>query len=277
MDGQGEAMTHQTRLMVLVVCGLVAMVAWTLARWGSLGVGDTLVLPSEPCQRIPQFTLGYKRETNGIEPFSNGGWSFQGQSYMKTDVCSPGILKITADGEPALGIFPQLQVSLNSVPLKTVSVGKTQEFSIIIPQAGHVTVGYFNDYYRADVRIAFMRRISVSGCPTTPRVTLRGTSGGTVDSALGAATLYSTNIIHIEPCSTGTIALRLSGRAGGGVFPLVRLMQAGKEVARVHTGADEQKVVAPNSGPLDVELLNPYATAVDDRNVNVQMITFLPR
>lgn len=268
---------QQAPALTLVLFGAVAAAfAWGLARRGGLETGTTLPLPAATCQRVPRFSLGYQREPNGVEPYSTGGWSFQGQSYMQTDVCGPGTLKIMADGEPALGVLPELQINLNSVPLKVLKVGRSQEFSVIIPEAGHLTLGYFNDYFKADVRVVIIRRITALGCFTPPQLKLLGTSGGTVDTALSLATLYSTKIIRIEACPTGKVELRLNGRPGGGAFPLVRFKNGGKSVLQIQTKDMEQRVVSPVQGSLDMELLNPYAKLVGDRNLNIRRIGFSP-
>jgi hypothetical protein len=261
-------------LALILFCGIAAGLAWGLARRGGIEAGTTLSLPAATCQRAPKFGLGYQREPNGVEPFSTGGWSFQGQAYMQTDVCGPGTLKITADGEAALGVLPELQISLNSVPLKTIKVGRSQEFSVVIPEAGHLTLGYFNDYFKADVRVAIIRRVTATGCATPPRLELLGTSGGTVDTALSLATLYSTRIIRINSCPTGRVGLRLEGRAGGGAFPVVRFKSGGKNVLQVQTADSEQKVTSPVTGSLDMELLNPYAKLIGDRNLNIRRVGF---
>ena len=221
--------------------------------------------------------MGYMREPNGVESFSDGGWSFQGQAYMQTDVCGPGLLKILADGESALNVFPELQIDLDSVPLATIKVGRTKQYTVTIPRAGHLTLGYFNDYYKADVRVAIIRRVTVSNCSVPPKLVLLGTSGGTVDTTMSLATLYSSNRIRIIPCASGNIELRLSGRSGGAAFPIIRFLSTNKEVARFQTTELEQKITLAAIGPLDVELLNPYAKLVGDRNLNLRKINFVSR
>lgn len=262
-------------LVLVVTSSVAAALAWQLAQRGGLETTNAFALSAAPCQRAPKFRLGYKRESNGVEPFSTGGWSFQGQAYMQTDICTPGTLRITADGEAAVGILPELQISLNSVPLKTLKVGRSQDFSVVIPEAGHLTLGYFNDYFKADVRIANFNRVVAEGCSIPPRLELLGDSGGTVDNALGQATLYSNRMIRISACPTGTIGFRLTGQAGNGTFPTVSFSSGGKEIAVLQATMSEQRIFMPVKGSIEVRLINPYAKLIGDRNLNIRKVEFV--
>ena len=144
----------------------------------------------------------------------------------------------------------------------------------MIPEAGHLTLGYFNDYFKADVRIATLKRVVASGCSSPPKLELLGTSGGTVDSALSQATLYSNRIIRISACSTGRVGFRMTGQAGGGSLPIMSFLSTGKEIARIQTTPTEQKILMPVNGSVEMKLLNPYAKLVGDRNLNIRKVQF---
>ena len=271
MKQQRFLLTSSIALCILVSTSLVF-----LAQWNDKKQVTHLFLPAPVCQKSPVFYKGYMREQNGIESFSNYGWSFQGIAYVKLDTCSAGTLKIEADGESALNIKPELQIDLNSAPLVSIKIGTRSKYIITIPSAGHITLGYFNDYYKADIRVAVIRQIVATGCLQPPKLELIGNEGGTVDNSLSLATLYSEKKIRISICPRGTIQLRLSGQAGGGIFPVVRFLGAGEEIVKFQTKKHDQKITFSTNGTLDMELLNPYAKLIGDRNLNIRHISFTP-
>lgn len=229
------------------------------------------------CSKSPRFRSGY--EQDGASLLSVGqGFRFQGVSWLETDVCSSGILQLTAAGEIADNQAPILQIALNSKVLSVQEFTQRRTINLHIPNKGRLTLGYFNDYYLADVRVATLENLSFSGssCKTIDVLVPKETGGQWVPGDR-TVTLVSNTPMTVTPCAAGTLSLQIVGRSGLGEFPVLKFKQDQINVLEVKTGKNFQIIqLNINASPLTVTLTNPYGKTLADRNLNLYSVSFIP-
>lgn len=238
----------------------------------------TLAPPEHRCTQPPSYRVGYKREDNGILPLG-AGFSFQGVAWLETNLCSPGTLVLTADGEVAGGGAPVLQVALNSRTLLSEDFRERRTLRLRLPEAGRLTLSYLNDYYRSEARVATLENFRVQGaaCRGVRAVDVPPATGGAWRPDLNLATLVSEVPMTLTPCGPGELTLRTVGRAGGGAFPRLTFTQEGRTLLEVETGPSRRSVrLAVTGAPVRITLTNPYFRQLADRNLNVRRLEFLP-
>ena len=229
------------------------------------------------CKEPPTFRTGYQREEGGIRPIG-AGFSFQGVSWLEADLCTPGTLVMTAEGESADGQDPILQIALNSEVLSTQTFGPRRSVNVQVPNRGKLTLGYFNDYYRSDARIATLEAIQYSdlSCGNLKINVPKETGGQWIPEAKTASLVFSVPMT-ITPCSDGQLSLKVVGRAGAGEFPLIEFRQNKKILAKITTGINRQAVLLNVLAmPITITLVNPYFKQIADRNLNLLRVQFIP-
>ena len=207
------------------------------------------------------------------------GWHFRSESWLGGTVCSPGTLKVIGRGELGGPDLPQLTVAQGDGIVKTLSLGAEQETTDVqIPHAGQIYLGYLNDFYRSDARIATLYSLSLVGAscggltPAPPSVpSLTWTPETEATELLGSPPLV------IVPCGSGTFSMQVVGRQGGGVFPALEIMQAGRTLLQMEAGARVSNVrltVGPE--PLTVVVTNPYFETLANRDLHLARLIFIP-
>ena len=236
-----------------------------------------LVADSE-CLQPPVFKPGYQLGENFVT--SQGeGFKFGGESWIEANLCSPGTLKITADGELGGEEKPKLTVLRDNAVLHVAAFDAKKTIEVYIPRSGSVYLAYFNDYYVSDARVATFREFKFTGsnCETLKSVTVPRESGGWWDQETGAASLVFAVPMTVVPCGPGRLSVLIIGRAGKKIFPELTFEQGGKVIRQVATSSSWQLVqLMLGPGPLTITLKNPYFAALADRNLNVQSIEFTP-
>jgi hypothetical protein len=255
---------------------LTGLVAWE-AENKVQSPGITIDAPHLNCTLPPAFTTGYQREPDGIVP-AGQGFDFQGVSWLQADLCSTGILKVTAVGQKANGENPVLQIALNSETLASETFGLRRSVNIHVPHSGRLTLGYFNDYYKSDARIATLENLSFSGlsCKSLA-VDVPAATGGQWVPQAKTASLVSAVAMTVTPCSAGTLSLRVVGRAGMNIFPMLEFRQQEKPLLSIQTGLNREAIQLDiTASPLKINLTNPYFKQLADRNLQLLSVQFVP-
>lgn len=257
----------------LTVCVCLVVVAGQLPNTPTL----SLEAPKRKCAEPPIYRVGYQRESNGLQTLANG-FSFQGLSWLEAELCSPGMLILTADGEIADDEPPVLNIAINSTVLAKEAFDKQRTVSLHVPEAGQLRLGYFNDYYLSDARVATLEglRMTALACQAF-KVEMPPATGDGWTPSTSTATLVSGEAMTITPCADGELTLRVLGRAGGKAFPTLEFMQNNRLVLRIATLAVRQPVrLKIAAAPLTVRMTNPYFEQLADRNLNLRLLQFRP-
>lgn len=241
-------------------------------------------LPTAPpsalrCAAPPKFEAGYQGGENYLV-VQHETYRFQSVSWLQADLCSAGTLEIIAHGEVAGGQAPILVAALNGQVLDTRPFDQERTWKLSVPAAGRLILGYFNDYYLADVRVATLSRFRVSGptCQAVPQITVPPATGGKWYPAADVATLVNEPALTALPCGPGQLTLTLVGREGNGAFPQLSIVQAGKVLAQPVSRALPQTVsLKVGASPIEMTLINPYGKTLADRNLIVTRLMFSPR
>lgn len=265
------------RFIVGPTLALSALLAWQAATFSPSTPPLTRAVPALDCTQPPAFRVDYEREAGGVEP-AEEGWRFNGEGWVRADACTPGTLTLRAQGIRGGDDLPRLRIGLNSEVVFDQPFDAARTVRVRIPQAGRITVGYFNDYYRAEARVAQLTRWQFAGRACTSfKIDVPPETGGGWQPELNAASLVWNVPMTLTPCSAGQLSLRLSGRAGDGIFPLIVVKQQGAEIGRVRTSAAAQNVsFTVSAAPVSLNLANPYFKELADRNVMVPELTFTP-
>lgn len=237
----------------------------------------TVDSPHLDCTLPPTFSTGYQRESNGVTPIGQG-FDFQGVSWLQADLCSSGILQLTGLGQVANGEDPILQVALNAETIASEAFDKRRSLKIRIPHPGRLTLGYFNDFYRSDARVATLENMTFFGSScgnldvSVPRAT-----GGQWMPDTKTASLVSSVPMTVIPCSAGLLSLRVVGTAGMNIFPLLEFRQQGKLLLSVQTKTNRKALqLKITARPLNITLTNPYFKQLADRNLQLFSVKYYP-
>ncbi|MEW6422672.1 MAG: hypothetical protein AB1511_13235 [Deinococcota bacterium] len=257
---------------------LLPLLAVAALTQRSLAAPDLpLSQPILNCTQPPTYRVGYELEAGGLRP-EGGGFKFWGESRLDTDLCSAGVLLVTAEGQVAGGAPPRLDIALNSRSLASFTFGAPRTVRVPIPGPGRLTLGYFNDYYRSEARIASLENLRFRGRACRDLgVTVPPETGGSWNPSTRTAFLVTDVPMTLRPCAAGELTMRVLGRPGNGIFPILELEQGGRRLARVQTSGVRQPLrldVAP--GPLTIRLTNPYFKELADRNLMVRQLEFRP-
>jgi len=263
---------------VLPLAALTALLTWQAQRLSLQGRPLQADTASLECMTPARFDLGFPTATPP-QPLPDQAFNFMGNSWLTMNVCTPGTLRLTAEGQEAGGDAPRLEVALNSRVIWQGEFMQRREVSIPVPSAGHLTLGYFNDYYRSEYRSALLQELKFEA-PTcqTFDVSVPGDAGGGWDPGSRAVSWLFAPPITLQPCGAGTLTLRASGQAGAGAFATLAFTQAGRELQRVRLGAEPQNLTLDvASKPVQVRILNPYYKELGDRNLYLRAVKFVPR
>ncbi|WP_264776016.1 hypothetical protein [Deinococcus aetherius] len=193
---------------------------------------------------------------------------------MEADLCSPGTLNITAVGQIAAAEAPALTVSLNSQIVSVEAFSSERTASIHLP-TGRLRLTYFNDYYSAVVRRAFLNRIKFS-TPYCKTFDIRGPSDAWYPTER-TIVLNSPTPIILLPCSAGRLFFNLTGQKVVGEFAKINIIQEGNSIFNSFTGESVKSVSIDVSGAaLIVQMSNPFGEVLADRNLTVKHWNFKP-
>ncbi|WP_146202785.1 hypothetical protein [Deinococcus irradiatisoli] len=247
---------------------------------GRLTPQPLLVSPPaiEHCFQPPKFEVSYQGGQNYLV-MRNETYRFQSTSWLQADICQAGTLNVTAYGEVAGGEAPRLVVALNDKVLGTQSFDQERTWKLSIPTAGRLILGYLNDFYLADVRVATLSHFRVAGpiCEAVPQINVPAASGGRWNPTANVATLLHPPALKVIPCGPGKLTFSLLGREGNSIFPQLSIMQEGKVLSQPFSAAQPEIInLNVSAAPLSITVLNPYGKTLADRNLIVTQLSFLP-
>ena len=173
-----------------------------------------------------------------------------------------------------------MTVVLDGAVIAAPAFNRERTVSVSIPKSGRLFLGYFNDYYLADVRVATLRDVDFIAptCDGFESVVVPKETGGAWNEVAHVATLVQAVPMTLTPCAAGTLSMRAIGREGQSAFPELQFQQAGKALTTLTTSAEFQKVsLEVGAAPLTITLTNPYGETLADRNLNVRRLEFIPR
>lgn len=261
----------------LPLVALTALVTWQAQRLPLQGQPLRADTSSLECRTPARFAVEFPGEASP-RPLPDQSYNFMGNSWLTTDVCAPGTLRLVAEGQVAGGAAPRLEVALNSRVIWQGEFTQLREVRIPVPGAGHLTLGYFNDYYRSEYRSALLENLKLEGpgCETF-EVTVPGDAGGGWDPSSRAVSWLFAPPITIQPCAAGRLTLRASGQAGGGAFATLSFTQEGRELRRVTLKAEPQNLALDvSASAIQVRIVNPYFRELGDRNLYLRSVDFTP-
>lgn len=280
MARRAEAVRGQAFLSTLLPLAVTALVAWQAGR---LPLNGPVISPDvrlRGCTLPPTFKVAFPVGAPPVRSLATGAQSYtlMVNGWLTADICQAGTLRVVGEGEVAGGAAPQLRVALNSKVIWIGAFTDRREVNIPVPGAGHLTLGYFNDFYSSDYRSAFLEQVSLnsSDCGTFD-VHVPSDAGGSWNPAARSVGWLFAAPITLKPCAAGTLHLRASGREGGGKFATLEFRQAGKVLREVQLSVTPQALTLSIGGaPLEIRILNPYFKELGDRNLSLREIEFRP-
>ncbi|WP_104992107.1 hypothetical protein [Deinococcus sp. NW-56] len=260
--------------MILVA----ALLGWQAQRLALGGAPLKADATPRTCTTPPRFRVGYPAEA-APPSLPDQAFNFMGNSWLVADICAPGSLRITAEGQAAGGDAPHLEVALNSQVIWQGEFTGRREVNIPVPGPGHLTLGYFNDYYRSEYRNAVLERVNFEGrdgCEAV-EVTVPENAGGAWDPNGRTVSWLFAPQVTLRPCAAGTLTLQAYGQSGGGTFSTLAFAQNGRELRRVRL-SEVHKELRLNvaSSPVQIRILNPYFQELGDRNLYLKAVVFSP-
>lgn len=272
----------------VLLAGLLPFAVSALVTWQAdqLPLRSPVIAPdSKPADcKVPlKFKVAfqtYKGPVPGLIPISESVQSntFMENSWLTADTCQAGTLRVVGYGQVAGGAAPQLQVALNSEVIWTGAFAAAREVAIPVPTAGHLTLGYFNDFYSSDYRgVTFdQMRLNSPSCQGFD-VQMPPDAGGWWNPETRSGGWIFKPPVTVKPCGTGQLQLKVTGRKGGGAFAILAFKQGGRNIQQVQTSEHPQELRLDLSGePLEIRILNPYYKELGDRNLSLREIEFRP-
>ncbi|MFC3834200.1 hypothetical protein [Deinococcus rufus] len=239
---------------------------------------STMPLVPTSCTQPPTFAPGYERRPGYVVPRAGGFW-FDSDAWIEGAVCTPGTLKITA--EPQLGGDepPRLTVVLDQEFLAAPAFERSTTVSVRVERPGRLLLGFFNDYYLADVRVATLRDITFTGagCSDLTDVDVPFESAGQWFPEARVATLVRAQPMTVVPCGPGRLTMTVQGREGNHAFPVLEVRQGATHLTTIRTSLQWQPVELNLTGaPATITVTNPYGKTLANRNLTVQRLEFVP-
>ncbi|GAA5441461.1 hypothetical protein Dcae01_02998 [Deinococcus caeni] len=266
-------------LTVLPPALVTALIAWEAASLPLTTAHDLLVPQSKTCTAPVHFKVAFPYDDSPVKPIdSSEAYTFMINGWLSADVCQKGTLLITGQGQIADGAPPILQVALNSQLIWKGEFSRLSTVEIPIPRKGHLTVGYFNDFYSSDYRNAFLERVRFQSatCQTFAVNVPADAGGGWNAQTQSLGWLFATPIT-LKTCSAGSLIFNASGRKGGKAFATLEVKQDGREIRRIQLSDQPQEVeIAVTAQPLEIRIANPYFQEIGDRNLTLRKIQFVP-
>lgn len=262
--------------LVVLAVGLITMMA---LRPGPVPVPLTM-LPVEDCEPETPTSLKKEYELDAGGVLLQGKQViFRGISLVSMMVCDPGELVLDVEPKLAGREWPRLTLGLGDLDLGEWHVGKRQTIRVEVPASGKVTLGYFNDYYRSEARIAFYENFRFSGTTCdTMEITAEPATGGAYDKAGNFATATSSVPIIIKPCDRGVLSFLVLGRSAHNAYPSIKLEQSGKSLSVLKTTGLRRAVqVEVEAQPLRLSVINPYFRELEDRSLTIHSVEFLQK
>ena len=239
---------------------------------------EPISLPSVQgsCQTPVVFEPRFDRESDSVVK-TGVGFLMAKSSWLEATVCSPGILRMRAEGTMAAGIAPRLRVTVGIKEIFRDFIWGTREVDIEIPIAGMLRLHYDNDYYRADLRLAQLSffKLSSQTCASF-KVEFPPETGGIWNKVENTASLAFRVPMTLKPCGPGKLSFRLAGLPGGGIFPQVVIRQ-GQDLQKViEAKAKTQRIeLDVSSQPVTLMIINPYNRKIEDRSLLLENLSFL--
>ncbi|WP_133161851.1 hypothetical protein [Deinococcus koreensis] len=236
------------------------------------------VMQQSECSKELDFEFGYQKEDSSVRRVGTGFY-FSGNAWIETTLCKGGLLIFSAMGEPALGEYPLLTIMLNDTIVFNKSISRTKNTRIHLLTGGKLIIGYFNDYYLADVRVAYLRglKLTKSNCGNTFKAKVPIDNGGGWFPDSMTASLVRSSPLEIYPCGLGILNMSLDGIKGGGIYPTVNILQDNKILHTIITSQKPQKFsFKVNAGAVVARIANPYGITLQDRNLSISSIIFKP-
>lgn len=250
---------------------------WLLARAPAPPAPSFAPTRAATCQTPPRWQLAYQLEAGGVR-LDGTTAHFGGVGIVGAQVCGPGTLTLRGRGQAADGTWPDLTVSLDHTQLRRAPVHGDDTWTVQVPAGGFLTLGYFNDFYRAEVRLATLQgfRFTAPGCPE-PAVTVPAATGGQFFAPQREVSLSAAVPMTVTLCAPGTLTLQVLGQSGRGEYPVVRFEQAGQTLKNVTTRRTRQALSIPaQAGPLTIRMLNPYFRELANRDLTVDQLSYTP-
>lgn len=279
--GKGQTMKPLLRALALGVAPVVMAVG--VGVGSQPGRTSQIALPpsvaAASCTQPPVFQTGYQRDDNGLVAVGQG-YKFNGMSWIQANLCSAGILKITASGEVAGDELPQLTVLQDDQTLAVLGFDQQEKIAEVkIPHPGNVYIAYFNDYYISEARIATLQTVNLvaADCSGFKSVDVPKATGGVWNAQASSVVLVFSVPMTLIPCDAGQLSFKIIGHEAKKAFPEVSFRQDDKTIKTVVAGARSQLIQLDiSAAPITVRLTNPYFAQLADRNLDVKRIKFIP-
>ncbi|MCP2014535.1 hypothetical protein L1280_001686 [Deinococcus sp. HSC-46F16] len=272
-------MNHWARGFLWTLVPAATAVATLMSATVTEPVVPRLGLKSRPCQPSPQFRPSGQQDSGGLVR-EGEGYRMTGLSWLQADLCGPGTLVITADGEAGAGEQPRLDIALNGKVIASESFGKRRTAEVSVPDAGVLTLTFVNDLFLADVRLATFAQPYLLGskCNQITDVVVPPESAAGWDKFSRSGTvLRRSPPVTLVPCGAGQLSIALKGQAAGGEYPLVVFRQNGEVIQNARTGEGFERIkFAVTAHPIEIAVGNPYAVLRFDRNLNIRQLKLRP-
>ncbi|WP_261664947.1 hypothetical protein [Deinococcus sp. Marseille-Q6407] len=260
---------------LLLLAATAALVGWQAQQTDLQG--HPLLPDSQTLQCSPTYTFrqAYPEPAQDIKDHAA---NLMINGWLELDVCSPGVLTIQAESALANNQGPRLEIALNSVPIFEEEIRQPQELRIPVSRAGHLTVGYFNDFYSSEYRAVSLQDFKLqSDACSSFEVTVPGEGGGSWNRDTNFLSFVLGTRATLQPCAAGQLSLKLAGSAAAGQAPMVVFRQNGRELKRVTAESEPVTLTLPvSASPLEIQFLNPYFKELGDRNLYLKHIEFIP-
>lgn len=233
-------------------------------------------LLEKPCSPNENFNIGGMVDQNGIIE-KGSGFIMSGNGWIYKYLCGPGLIKINATGFSSDSIYPELSINLNGQKLTTFKINKTDNLRFKVHGEGLLTLGYDNDIFKVDLRMATFRNFRIAGvCDSNYRIDTPKESASSWDKLNNSwIVLKSYPAVVLFPCGEGKMQVSAFGQSGKGVFPEIEIKQ-NKSTLGVYQLKEEETRIEINvdKSPIYIRLNNPFAELLENRDLIINNINF---
>lgn len=266
MNGSSNA------LGVLVLGGVLAAAAWTLAHAPPPPQLDVTLPAPVPCQPQTRFTSFAPPALPGEWHGDHGFFAIPGT--LELQLCRPGTLTFQARGDLADNGGPPLLVVRTDQGQTEHLVSGPQRVQVQVGASGRALLAFPNDETNAAYRILTLERLAVVGERRCVSVLVRGSTRQTFEQAATGA-VYDVQGQRLEPCQPGRLYLTVSGVRVEGEGPRLRVTQNGQVLLDQNvTGRQSLSLPLVSKAPVQLSVTNFLGRPVKYRNLFIDDLKF---
>ncbi|WP_144012030.1 hypothetical protein [Deinococcus sp. LM3] len=267
-----------------MICGMKKILLATLSVFSCCGVFYMFYKVPEPkikmlektCSENGNFKIGGMLDDGGVI-LDDRGFLMNGNGWIYSYLCKPGFITMNVTGISSDGVSPEININLNGQKFRSFKIYGNKNIKFEVPSRGLLTLGYYNDIFKVDLRMATFRNFRiVRTCSSDYKIETPLGSLANWDRVNDAWTVIKKSpAVILFPCGEGMMQLSAYGQSAANIFPKIELRQNDSLIGAFQLGEKETHIkISVDKSPIYISLVNPFARLLDNRDIRINSIYF---